>query len=378
MKCLLILLWTGVISAQIVNIPDEVFLSKLIGAGIDSNSNGSIEEPEALAVTVLNIGILPSDPVKIENLGGLEYFTNLTELRVNGHNLGMADFTSLSQLKMLYAYEAGLTSISVSGLDQLERLWIQYNALEAIDLTGLGSLKSFWCNDNEISALDLNDTQNLEVLVCGNNQIDALEVDFLSALGVLSCGYNGISSMDVANMASLQHLDMSGNPIEVIDITQTIVSEIFCNDCVDLKHVFAKNGIISYNGPDLLVYGMMFANTPSLDFICIDEGEQEALALSFYNPEYVTVSLTSCELSVDEFEESVSLMLVPNPVLHSTEIVSNHLFDVYRIVDMSGKLLFESSDQAAVQDHFAHLAGGLYFLKGDSKSGSSTVKFIKI
>ncbi len=245
-----------------------------------------------------------------------------------------------------------------------------------MNLDGLASLKRLWCGNNQITSLDLIPVENLEVLVCDNNQLNELSVNFLVNLGAVACGYNQIISIDVANMPSLQHLDLSGNPVGTIDITQTSVSEILCNECLYLKYAFVKNGVVSYNGPDLLVYGMMFSNTPLLEFFCIDEGEQEALATSLYNPENVTVSTTSCELSIDENIMVSHFQMIPNPVDDFVEIKSIN-DGYYSLTDISGKTLFTARESNMMEEFILGLPSGFYFLELTSVNSSFVKKFVK-
>lgn len=62
-------------NAQIVNIPDPNFKAKLISNGVDTNTDGEIQESEALSVTGLYL-----DNANINSLEGIQSFTNVTSL----------------------------------------------------------------------------------------------------------------------------------------------------------------------------------------------------------------------------------------------------------------------------------------------------------
>ena len=79
---LLLLLFTEIVNGQIVNIPDANFKAKLIALGVDSNTDGLIQNTEALAIT--NLNVLNSN---IADLTGIEAFTNLSSLHCGSNNL---------------------------------------------------------------------------------------------------------------------------------------------------------------------------------------------------------------------------------------------------------------------------------------------------
>ena len=88
----LLLFFTSIIQAQIVNIPDAEFKQILVSANynnqiasaneggaymtIDSNNDGEIQMDEALMVRALNL-----EGYNISNLTGIEYFTNLINFK---------------------------------------------------------------------------------------------------------------------------------------------------------------------------------------------------------------------------------------------------------------------------------------------------------
>src|SRR5690606_734514 len=90
----LLLLFSGIASAQIVNIPDANFKNKLLSANttnniakdindnsiiIDTNGDYEIQESEALLVSQLNVSLSA-----IADMTGIEYFTNLKNIDCGG------------------------------------------------------------------------------------------------------------------------------------------------------------------------------------------------------------------------------------------------------------------------------------------------------
>ncbi len=99
----LLLLITGMVNAQIVNIPDANFKAALITYGVDTNADGNIQVSEAQAVNVLVVS-----NSTITDLTGLENFTSLFSFDCS-HNT--------------------ITSLNVNGLSNLSDINCSYNQI---------------------------------------------------------------------------------------------------------------------------------------------------------------------------------------------------------------------------------------------------------
>ena len=120
----MVLAFTVVVgNAQIVNIPDANFKNILLNYSpvIDVNSDGEIQQSEALLVTTLTIS-----NTTINSLVGIEYFLNITQLNCT-NNL----------------------------------------QLTTLDVSNLAALHSLKCNNNNLTSLNLN--PNIQDIVCSNN-----------------------------------------------------------------------------------------------------------------------------------------------------------------------------------------------------------------
>lgn len=129
---LIFLLFCGVVQSQIINIPDANFKNKLLEASpsntiakdqfgnnitIDTNSDGEIQESEALEVYELRVIVS-----FIADLTGIEGFTNLTLLNVE-ENL--------------------ITEIDLSNNVNLEYVDVSYNQLSILDFSNNPNLEFF-------------------------------------------------------------------------------------------------------------------------------------------------------------------------------------------------------------------------------------------
>lgn len=99
---------------------------------------------------------------QIRSLKGIEYFTNLTFLDVEGNYLERVDLSSLTKLKSVYLRTNLLTSIDFSHNTELEFIEIFDNRLTSIDVSMLPNLKFLHVDYNQLKELDLSANKKLE------------------------------------------------------------------------------------------------------------------------------------------------------------------------------------------------------------------------
>lgn len=232
------LLFTGMVKAQIVNIPDANFKANLIAQGVDANTDGEIQESEAQTRTNLNM-----NDVNIVDLTGIEAFVNIETLTISESAITTMDFTVLPALKTLTLLDnEQLISLNVSGLQSLENIECGSNqSLSAINFSGLPLLRIFNCYENALTALDFSGLTNLEYIYCYRNQLTAVNLDGLIHLISISCYENSLVTIDLSSLTSLVAMD--------------------CRDNVLLTSIFSKNGRVE---------GMALSNNPSLVYVCAD------------------------------------------------------------------------------------------------------------
>lgn len=140
--------------AQLTLIPDPVFEQLLINMNIDSDGivNGQILTSDAQNITQLNL-YTGAGNFRIQNMTGIEAFTNLE---------------------------------SIEG---------DFHAFNTINLTNLIKLKSIILPSNVINNIDLSTNTDLEYLVIGNGDLEFMQ-------------YNGIGYLDLSNNTKLEYLDV--------------------------------------------------------------------------------------------------------------------------------------------------------------------------
>ena len=323
---------------QIVNIPDANFKNKLLSSStliataqavdgqniaIDANSDSEISTSEALAVYYLDV-----HSSSIDNLMGIEAFTNL---------------------KSLLCYQNNLTVLPVADLVNLYAIDCRFNTL------------------SDLSALE-----NLTLLYD------------------LTIDNNPVTTINLQNLHNLWRLQCSRTLLSEINLCGTAVSFFWCEDCLNLQTASVKNNVISpqlrstleATPPGIPVFN--FGNTPLLSNICYDEGELNAVQNSGIIA--ANVSLTNdCEalctlLDSEIFTTDNTFELTPNPVESLLTITFNNLTAVSSIIiyNTLGQIVKSFDVKGNTSIDAAKLKTGTYFIEINTNNGKTTKKFVKL
>jgi hypothetical protein len=297
----LLLLFTGIVKAQIVNIPDANFKAALIADGIDTSGDGEIQTFEAFVVNQLHV-----DNANISNLIGLSSFVNVTALYCDNNAITFIDLSgnpninyikcSYNQLSFinlsnnpnltdLLCDHNNLNGINLSNNPNLTDLWLFNNNLTTLDLSNCSSLRVLTCGNNVLASLNLSNNLSLTNLQCANNQLISLNISGLTNLTVLECSQNQLSVLNVSSAVNLQSFYCSDNQLTSLDVSGlSYIVSLHCSnnqltsldasglshlaglDCSNnqLTELLIKNG----RNEQLTING-----NPNLQFICADESE---------------------------------------------------------------------------------------------------------
>jgi len=211
-KLLLLLLWVSAgLQAQIVNIPDPIFKSILVGMStqhingvngpIDTNGDGEIQLTEALDIS--KISILNQNVSSVE---GLSAFSNLTYLSITGTNI---------------------IEIDLSALMLLDYVGVSNNHIVNLDLSGHTTLDGAGFSSNpELVTVDIS-----------NTSIDDLYVYDCPNLTTMTCEGTGISeTLNITN-TGLQSLNLSGKYVKTVYIWNCPINNLTFSNCPDLSWI---------------------------------------------------------------------------------------------------------------------------------------------
>lgn len=252
----------------ITNLPLIKYLEDYRNVSFTKDENGYVNVWDNIdqISQVTNIGLNYAEG--IENLEGLEYFTNLTYLNVSN---------------------MGLTSLDVSMFPNLETLECWNNQFEKLDVSANAKLVNLTCYEAGLFELDVTHNPELETLSCGGNNIASLDLSKNLKLKSLMVGgefgekYNPIASLDISNNVELVDLVL----IECHNITNIDVSKhtklenlMFPETgitSINLKNNTALSRLTCYYAP---LTQLDLSNNKSLTFLYCDDTQITELDVS--------------------------------------------------------------------------------------------------
>ncbi|NER18331.1 gliding motility-associated C-terminal domain-containing protein [Spongiivirga citrea] len=313
--------------SQIINFPDANFKARLIALGVDTNTDGEIQQSEALVPTALDLS-----NQNIADATGIEFFTSLTTLRFNGNNLTSIDVSSNTALRLLAVTANPITTLNVFDNTALESLFFadctnlssvtlpssgsnlisisgrDNTLLTSINLTPYTNLIAFSLTGGGLTSLDVSSNTALTALVCTSNALTSLDVSSNAALQVLQCGDNNLTNLSFAVNSNLQNLACGGNALTSLDISSlSLLSSLDCMDN-DLFSLNIKNGNNSN-------FNAMFAsNNPNLVCIQVDDAAAAAANTNFTKDAFTTYSDTNpCSPFINFPDANMKAAVIINP-----------------------------------------------------------------
>jgi hypothetical protein len=220
------------------------------------------------------------------------------------------------------------------------------------------------------------------------NNDSEIQISEAQVTTVLDLRFSSISSLEgIQYFSTLNYIDCSNNLLTDLNICGTAVYFVICDNNPNLTTISIKNNVVS-----MLLFGdpilnpLVFFNLPSLQSICYDEGELEAIQFGL-DTQNISLS-TSCNancnsLNIQNQNEHVSIILAPNPVDGMLNIVANvttkiESIVVYNVLGQLVKTLTAYEINASLAIDVSALKTGTYFMEISSNKGKTTKKFVKL
>ncbi|MGH1387848.1 hypothetical protein [Kordia sp.] len=156
-------------------IPDSFFETDLGNLGYDDIPDDG-QVPTALIEVVTILDLTTSLSLSITDLTGIEDFTALEELNIEGNSVPTLDFTSNLNLIKLNCKASNVTSIDITDLTALEELQAGFNPYTTLDVSTNVNLKKLQCQDSRITMLDVSNLPLLTDLNCSFSSLTTLDV----------------------------------------------------------------------------------------------------------------------------------------------------------------------------------------------------------
>ena len=286
--------------AQNINIPDPVFKDFLTqelcidknGDGrmdddADTNDDGQIDVAEALLLKNLNIATFP-----INDLTGIEYFSNLESLLCTETELDSIYLTNLTKLSDLDCTQTGLKYLDLNGAPNLKRLYCYGNSLSKLELQYVPNLDELHCADNRFTKLDLHLCPDLRILTCDNNRLTTLDLSNFSKMEHVYAPNNFITSAKFENSPNFKEIYLNYNELTTLSFTDNPkLNTLFCGDnkltSLELKDIekitylnFYNNLLTSINLKTVMLQNGGFFDyreNPNFRYICCDIASFESI-----------------------------------------------------------------------------------------------------
>ena len=240
-----------------INILDNTFKAYLV-ANFDKNSDGSISQTEANAITEIHCY-----SQGIRSLVGIEYLTNLKKIYCSHSFLTSVDLSKNPNLTYVdCGYNYYLTSINLYNCSRLDTLYIDetkiddltsiydcYRSLETLACNNTSlkelwlyyhtSLKSLNCWRTNLTILNLPTGPSLKSLNCFNNQLTALDISKNTGLTTLDCRENQLTALNISKNIGLTTLNCSENQLTTLNVsTNYELDYLNCGLMPNLKTIY--------------------------------------------------------------------------------------------------------------------------------------------
>ena len=158
----------------------------------------------------------------LDDLSGIENFTNLRKLTVDRQSLRRVDLSKNTKLEYVWIANNKLIEINLKNLEFLEELQLIGNQLETIDLSDSPYLKILSLGENYFSSFDLESTPRVNYLVLKSNPLTEIKnLEDLTLLKSLFIGNTSLSSLDVSQLPLLEFVEAPNtNLLNCIQVSQ--------------------------------------------------------------------------------------------------------------------------------------------------------------
>lgn len=186
-------------------------LKSLLLAAADADGDGKISIAEAAAVKSLEYKVTEASDLPIMSLEGLEYFTGLERIVLQGNEfteINLSGNTALTYLDL--SSNTYLETVSVKGCSNLTAIYVPFDkALQTVDLEGCTSLVTFTGYASGLTSIDVKDCSKLETLTVYSSSIQKVDVSMCPALKVLNAGSSALTSVTLPENSVIESLSLS-------------------------------------------------------------------------------------------------------------------------------------------------------------------------
>ncbi len=165
------------------------------------------------------VGIIDINNKEIADLGGLQFFVNITELKCNDNKIEKINVTPFTQLVRLECMNNPISKLDVTKNEKLITLYCSHCKLNDIDLSNNAELFELDITANPLVGIDLSKNTKLSAISVSETPITILTLDAAPQLSQLHCDKTGIATLDVSMLPNLNVVFASNNTnLEAINL----------------------------------------------------------------------------------------------------------------------------------------------------------------
>lgn len=190
------------------NFPDPNFHNFV--TRFDTDGNKWLSKTEIDVVTTMD-----AHNQRIADFTGIEHFTKLKELEVNGNKCQTLDLSQNTAIEVLDCSDNDkLTTLNLKANVALKTLNCGGCGLTKLDVTKNKNLESLFCHENNLNTLNVTQNTKLEMLECSFNQLSTLDISKNTQLVTLACHSNQLSKLDISKNTKLSSIAICFNQIK--------------------------------------------------------------------------------------------------------------------------------------------------------------------
>ncbi|RKR11624.1 hypothetical protein C8C83_3362 [Flavobacterium sp. 90] len=204
---------TGKTAAVWVNtyVPDPNFRLALINAG--AGQEDAVANDNFINIDKSRVGLYVAG-ANITDATGIQAFTSLQQLLINGNQLTSLNVSAITTLSWLECQNNLLTTLNLSSNINLTQIWCHSNQLNSLTIpSNVAGLWGLWCYGNQLTTLNLNGNTKLTSLFIQSNQLTSLNVSPLTLLEKTNVSSNKWTGLNFDSNSKLTALWCFGNTL---------------------------------------------------------------------------------------------------------------------------------------------------------------------
>jgi hypothetical protein len=310
-----LLLCNYITTAQTTYVPDDGLESRLIQLGLDSG-------PLDNYVFTANINTLEDFKFlnfTVTDITGLQDFTALKELRVNGQIADLSPIENLVNLEELALSDITATSLELSALVNLEYIYITDTALTSLDFSNNSNLLEASIETSDVNEVILSNNPLLDDIAISGTNISTLDLSSCVAITYAIISYNSsLISLNISQSPLLEVLQFNNNTsIPYLDLSANVgLLGVYATDNTALETIYIKNGNNTNIGQTFRV-----RDNPSLMCVEVDDVSWSNTFWGFATNNFQGFSL-NCSPQNDDCAQATSITLA-QPASGTTQSATN-------------------------------------------------------